>query len=265
MMMRKAKQEDAEQGSCAEAGCCGVSRRAFIKLGGLAAAASGVGSEALEAIAGPFEPADTADHFVPADKKLKAEWIAKLTDRGDRTWYTGADLKTIGMPVGGLCAGQVYLAGDGRLAHWDIFNLTNFSGFGANNYAVGRPPHFPLKQGFEIRVESGGREVERRLDGEGFPGVRFSGEYPIGTVEYREGGFPVEVTLEAFSPFIPLNEEDSALPATVLQFTIKNTSGGPVKAAIEGLARERRGAGRAAGRPTGGGGRGWQGAEADDF
>ncbi len=68
----------------------------------------------IRAMAGPFGQADTIDHFVPADKKLSAEWLQLLTARGGRTWYDGDDLKTIGMPIGGICAGQVYLTGDGR-------------------------------------------------------------------------------------------------------------------------------------------------------
>ena len=125
------------------------------------------------------------------------------------------------MPVGGLCAGQLYLGGDGKLWHWDVFNQV--IGTGDGHYAHPPKPESPLDQGFAVRVETGDKSQERTLDRVGFPNVAFRGEYPIGTVEYKADGFPVEIKLEAFSPFIPLNTADSSLPATVLHFTLKNT------------------------------------------
>ena len=188
--------------ACDGPGCCGrVDRRRFIGLSGAALAGLSAAG-ALEAIAGPFEPKDVVDHFVPADKKLKPEWIQALFARGEKTWYAGKDLKMIGMPIGGITTGQVYITGDGRLVHWDIFNQLNFSGYGEKNYDAG-PPTSPIRQGFAIRVTSGGNSVERTLDEQGFPGVRFSGEYPIAYVEYKDKECPVEVRLEAFSPFVP--------------------------------------------------------------
>jgi non-lysosomal glucosylceramidase len=44
----------------------------------------------------------------------------------------------------------------------------------------------------------------------------------------------VTVTLEAFSPFTPLDTDDSSLPATVMQFTLRNTSAAPVEASLTG-------------------------------
>lgn len=204
-----------------DCGCqaSGLPRRTFLQLATTAAA---LAAWKGPIVAGPFEPADTADHFVPVDKKLSPEWIAQLFARGESTWYSGEDLKNIGMPIGGICAGQLYLAGDGRLVHWDIFNRHNFSGYGANNYQQMPPPDYPVEQGFAISVQTDGKEIRRTLDQAGFPEVRFCGEYPIGYVDYHDPNFPVQVRLEAFSPFIPLNEEDSALPVTILAFSIKN-------------------------------------------
>jgi uncharacterized protein (DUF608 family) len=209
-----------------------MARRRFLQLAGAGAAAvSAAGG--LGAIAGPFDPKDVIDHFVPADKKLKPEWLKALFARGERTWYSGGDLKMIGMPIGGITTGQVYINGEGRLVHWDIFNQTNFSGYGDANYAAG-PPTSPIRQGFAVRVTSGGKTMERTLDKQGFPGLRFCGEYPIAYVEYKDKDFPVEVALEAFSPFVPLSAEDSALPATVMEFTLKSTSAAELETTLTG-------------------------------
>ncbi len=174
------------------------------------------------------------DHFVPVEKNLPADWLAGLTAKGEPTWYQGKELNTIAMPIGGLCAGQLYLAGDGRLAGWWIFNDVPFTGYGATSYQEGRQPPYRLQQGFALWIRSGQQTLVRPLSREGFAQVRFSGQYPIGLVEYQDKEVPVTVRLEAFSPFIPLNAADSALPATVLEFMVKNDSAGPVTLTLAG-------------------------------
>ncbi|MBI3117076.1 MAG: hypothetical protein HYZ00_00205, partial [Candidatus Hydrogenedentes bacterium] len=206
-------------------GCACVDRRTFVK-------AAGLGALALlnlpgQAMAGPFDASDF-ERLVPADKKLTREWLDALFARGVPRVYRGDDLKLIGMPVGGICAGQVNLGGDGRLWHWDIFNKPITTG--AEHYATPMTPESPLAQGFRLKV----REEVRALDAMGFAGVSFRGEYPIGTVDYRDPVVPVEVRLEAFSPFIPLNTEDSSLPAIVMRFTLKNTGAHAVEAELTG-------------------------------
>jgi len=138
------------------------------------------------------------------------------------------------MPIGGLCAGQLYLAGDGRLVLWKVFNQRYFTGYGRDNYELGRKAAEGLRQGFALRVVADGKTSVRGLNYDGFPGVRFCGQYPIGTVEYEDKAFPVAAKLEAFSPFIPLEAPDSGLPVTVMQFTLTNTSGLPVEATLAG-------------------------------
>jgi uncharacterized protein (DUF608 family) len=213
--------------------CSALDRRSFLKTTGAAALSLGV-LDPLASVAGPFLPDDIADHFVPADKKLRAEWVEALFARGEPTWFSGDDLKMIGMPVGGIGAGQLYLTGDGRLTHWDIFNGRRPGTRDGTHYQSTPEPVATLKQGFAIRVRAGNRRWVRTLDRDGFAGVRFRGEYPIGTVKYEDPAFPVTVTLEAFSPFIPLNAADSALPATILDFTLTNSSDAPVDVTLAG-------------------------------
>src|SRR5262245_46313476 len=94
-----------------------LGRRDFLKLAGVGAAALLAFRPGQTAMAGPFTRADF-EKLVPADKKLSADWLKSLTDRGEREKYHGADLAKIGMPIGGICSGQLYLGGDGTLWHW---------------------------------------------------------------------------------------------------------------------------------------------------
>lgn len=181
------------------------------------------------AMAGPFTRADF-DHLVPADKKLSPEWVKSLFARGTPEILRGSDLKYVGMPVGGIGAGQLYLGGDGRLWHWDIFNRVENSGTGGPHYAKPPTPSSPLTQKFTLTIG----DQTRPLDRSGFSDIAFRGEYPLGTVAYADASVPVTVQLEAFSPFIPLNTDDSSLPATILEFTLRNTSAAPVEAMLAG-------------------------------
>ena len=174
---------------------------------------------------------------MPPGPKPSAEWMSALVERGQRKVYAGKELETIGMPCGGVAAGQLYVRGDGTLACWWIFNNAPNTGYGDKCYRPYRPES-PLDQGFAVRVKAeGGPPVVRRLSRDDFDAIEFIGEYPIAEVRYRakqKPALPVEVAAEVFSPFIPLNARDSAMPVTVLRFTVKNTSDKPVEAAVAG-------------------------------
>ena len=206
------------------------SRRDLLKFTGFGAIA--LATTRFPATAGPFDATDFTESVAPADKKLNAQWLKTLTARGEATVYRGADLEKIGMPVGGIAAGQIYLGGDGRLWHWDIFN--QHIGTGDAHYVHPLQPDAPAQrqvaQGFALII--GGKP--RRLDSSGFSDIGFCGQYPIGTVNYSDAAVPLAVKMEAFSPFIPLNAEDSSLPATVMRFTVKNTSAKTVEATLAG-------------------------------
>lgn len=212
-------------------------RREFLQAAGATLASLPV---LTDAAAGAEEDAGVAaepNHHVPAHKKLDPDWTQRLFAKGQQDVYKADRLKAIGMPVGGIAAGQLYVRGDGTLALWDIFNEIRFTGYGQNNYGTYTPPA-PAGSGFALWVK--GPDKKRRvrtLDSSSYPNVTFVGEYPMARVHYQDTSpdpVPVEVTLEAFSPFIPLNAKDSALPATVMRFTVTNTGNARVTAAVAG-------------------------------
>lgn len=216
---------------CGPSGC-GPTRRDFLQFAGLTTllAASG------RAIAGPFSWADVARHPVPEDKKFTPEWIRSLTARGEPEVYTRErhELGYIGVPIGGVCCGQVYLGGDGRLWHWDVLNLPAGPGWSDSSggfYAKPPMPSWPFAQGFSLRWDGG---EAWPLDSRAGWSITFEGRYPVGLVTYRDAKCPMEVSLEAFSPFVPLEEKDSTIPIVLLHYTLKNTSGKPVNAELLG-------------------------------
>ncbi len=176
--------------------------------------------------------AHAEEHLVPANKQLTAGYLQNLRERGERAVYTASESETLGMPVGGIATGQMYLRNDGTLGLWHIFNRHIFTGYGLDCYRTYRPDS-PVESGFAIFVDGAGSQTLRPLD-QDFGTVEFAGEYPIGLVQYRADGFPVEVEMEAFSPFIPLNTRDSALPATLFHITLKNTSDTSLKVGVLG-------------------------------
>jgi uncharacterized protein (DUF608 family) len=202
-----------------------IHRRDFLQRAAFAAVALMTGGVSSF---GEIPLSTDPQRFATADKKLSPDRIKLLFDRGSPAVYRGSDLKFIGMPVGGLTCGQLYLGGDGKLWLWDIFN--QFRATAEGHYAHPLTPSSPLQQGFALRVNG----KTWSLDASGFSDVSFRGQYPIGTVEYRDNGCPLSVTLQAFSPFVPLNVDDSSLPVTVMQLTISNTGAEKIDVDIAG-------------------------------
>ncbi|SFS85257.1 Uncharacterized protein, contains GBA2_N and DUF608 domains [Zhouia amylolytica] len=140
-------------------------------------------------------------------------------------YKTTEELKYIGMPVGGICTGQVYLGGDGQLWYWDIFNVSMLdpgNGGGHRYYNNPLTQDKKFENGFGLTIRQGKKVISRSLNSKGFSNINFVGEYPIGKVFYNDDRLPVSVELNAFSPFIPTDAENSGLPVTVLEYTVKN-------------------------------------------
>ncbi len=179
---------------------------------------------------------------IPTVKGFSDEFIHSLDKRGQKKIYTkenSANFEYIGMPIGGIATGQLYMGGDGQLWFWDIFNHSNAMGQyvgeeayrypykRSNKYAPGVNDIF---QGFAVRIG----DEQWNLNRDGFDQIAFRGEYPIAKVDFRDSSCPIDISLEAFSPFIPLELENSTYPATIMIYTFKNPTDQSIELDVTG-------------------------------
>jgi len=161
--------------------------------------------------------------------------------------YSGEALRAVAMPVGGIGAGQIAICGDGGLRQWQICNEVWHEAFVPDSFfAIWARPREGLERRSVIarvlqsdahydddigEVPSSSDHVvpdEARALLSALPGVQeieFTGRYPVADIRYLDECLPVSVSLRAYSPFIPLEPEDSGLPAVVFTFSVLNEGG----------------------------------------
>ena len=132
----------------------------------------------------------------------------------------------LAFPIGGVGTGSISLGGRGQLRDWEIFNRPD----------QGRSPEYafasiwaqagtrtPVAHVLEARIMPP-YEGSEGLGSKNAPGLSrlegatFTGEFPVAQVEFHDSRLPVNVRLDAFSPFIPLDAEESGLPVAVLRY-----------------------------------------------
>ena len=157
--------------------------------------------------------------------------------------YEGETLRHVAMPLGGIGAGQIALGGDGGLRQWQIVNQINHQGFVPHSFFALRVmyPEPPLDevrilQSQEILqctedptplVNDDAIPAQQRTLLEQFKGIErttFTGAYPFARIHYEDMALPLDIEMEAYSPFIPLDAENSGLPAILFTFTLRNNS-----------------------------------------
>ena len=152
--------------------------------------------------------------------------------------YPGERRRHVAMPLGGIGTGNVSLSGTGALTQWEIGNQGNHLGvlpqsFFALRVSALEPPRSyrrilqapAVAPGSEpaplVNDDATAARYARPFAWPGVQGTRFRAAYPFAQIAY-EDEWPIDVSLEAFTPFVPLDPEASGLPLASFSFSLAN-------------------------------------------
>ncbi len=147
-------------------------------------------------------------------------------------------LRCSGIPLGGLGTGSVELRADGYFHEWQIMNNAPW-GAGPSVDLPLDTAYFGIQAADTSAVLGTVPPYNAHLnDPYGLPWlchaetIDAEARMPFTELRYRVAPLPVDVSLEAFSPFIPLDARNSALPLAFFTFSVWNRSATPVRVAL---------------------------------
>ena len=161
----------------------------------------------------------------------------ELAGSGQQRTFTGDDLQQIAFPLGGLGAGCLHMGGAGNFQDFCLFNAPTF-GHSPMTFAAVHCREKGRKGGI-MRVLEGevqnphiynqGRFGNGGLASghEGLPHMEeaeFRGEFPFAWVKLKDRDLPLQVLIEAYSPFVPGDEDASGLPAAFATYHLRSRS-----------------------------------------
>ncbi|WP_127587308.1 GH116 family glycosyl hydrolase [Paenibacillus koleovorans] len=160
------------------------------------------------------------------------------------TAYSGDRNSHTAFPLGGIGAGMFCLEGTGALSHFSLRHRPDIN----HEPTVFSAIHIKGRDGAISRVLEGQvptwkifSDHNDNLNGPGcgllgkhyglprFAESEFLARFPFGTVSLRDPKLPIEAEATGWSPFIPLQADDSSLPVCGLEFTFANTTAEPLE------------------------------------
>jgi len=152
--------------------------------------------------------------------------------------YTGEELRFVACPLGGIGTGNLLLNGYGAIRDIEIFNRASMSEL---------PPDMTF---FSLYTRQKDQEpVTRVMEREfldeypnpfgkprqqlgGLPRFReavFHNAYPMARIDLLDEAVPLDVTMTAWSPYIPVDTKNSSLPAATIEWNLANPGKDPVE------------------------------------
>jgi uncharacterized protein (DUF608 family) len=145
-------------------------------------------------------------------------------------------------PLGGIGTGNVSLGARGELRDWEIFNSPakgnklRYTFFALRATSEGSQPVTKVLES-QLLPPHQGPFGSHPDDVPGLPRLRESrmrGEYPLCWIDFEDDELPVSVSLEAFTPFVPLDAAESGIPAAVLRYRVRNIAKAAVDVTVVG-------------------------------
>lgn len=158
-----------------------------------------------------------------------------------------------GINLGGIGTGGVEIWPDGRLHEYNFLNCRPWAGQHCE-YAPEQPTPGVMDADWFVRIaEKGKRPVYRWLfTGNGyacgtashfwrvhkyffiksFPEIRYNAEYPFAELTYVDPSLPIEVTLKAWTSFVPRDAKNSSIPGCYFDFGFTNKTGRQIEVSL---------------------------------
>jgi len=161
----------------------------------------------------------------------------KKTDEDKNSYsYTGDSLKTIAFPIGGIGTGDITLGGRGNIFEMEIFNQPAKNNPSDAFFMIwakekGKDPVTKIieRNAFPPFTPYGfGAEYGRLYGFSRFENVTFKGEFPLANIYFSDPLIPVQLELEAYNPFIPLDVDNSSIPAAIFNWKVSNPTNSDV-------------------------------------
>ena len=142
--------------------------------------------------------------------------------------------------LGGIGTGNITVGARGNLKDWEIFNwpgkgkFVPFSFFSIYAKEEGKEPVAKI---LESKIQPPYLKSHGFLNGElaGIPRFEQSemeGRQPFVYVKLSDPEIPLEVKMEAFTPFIPLDSDNSGIPCAIFRFHVKNPTDKSIETSV---------------------------------
>lgn len=131
--------------------------------------------------------------------------------RGEKTIYTGENLKAIQFPVGGIGSGCIQFDGRAVPRYWQIFNNMTHD-FVPNSFMA-------------INIDGNTKALQTKSVGvfNAMKSVSMNSEFPFINYKFKNS-LGMDIQLEIYNPFIPTNLKDSEIPVVFYKIKVKNNS-----------------------------------------